>query len=161
MSKGITKSGSINPIRDNRNVMNAIERELYNIGLDLVSISVDYMNRKDMNVDGTLRKSVAALIKKVRKGLQLEFGANTNYALYVEQGTRPHWPPHKPIKRWVQKKIDPPTDELDSIAFLVQQKIAKHGTKARPFLAVAIRALRDQIPGRIQNAIEDAINRES
>lgn len=157
MPRSIRKIGDINPTADHQAVMASIEAELWDIGQDLEAIAVDYMNRKNMNVDGTLRDSIKALVINIIKGLRLEFGANTKYAVYVHEGTKPHWPPHKPLRQWVRKKLNPATDELDSIAFLIRRKIAQEGTKAKPFLAVAIRALRDEIPGRIEAAIARAV----
>ena len=45
------------------------------------------------------------------------------YALYVERGTRPHWPPIAAITGWAERHGIPP--------FLVARAIAKHGTIKR------------------------------
>jgi hypothetical protein len=46
------------------------------------------------------------------------------YVWYVEEGTRPHWPPIAPLKIWALRKLG---DE--GAAYAVQRKIAKRGTK--------------------------------
>lgn len=53
------------------------------------------------------------------------------YAEYVELGTRPHFPPTRPIEDWVQAKlgIDDPKERA-SVAFLIARKISVEGTKA-------------------------------
>lgn len=155
----IRKEGDIDPVGDQRKVLAAIEQELSSIGLDLERTAVDYLNSRGINVDGTIRDSVKSLVSRVIKGLRLEFGANAKHAIYVHEGTKPHWPPHDPIRQWVHKKLNPPADQIDEIAYMVQRKIAREGTKAQPFLAVAIRAHEQQFQPRIRKAIERAIQR--
>lgn len=149
----IRSVGELNPRADHRAIMAEIERELWDIGADLVLIAVDYIDRKGISVDGDIRDSIKALVKKIIRGLRVEFGANAAHAIYVHEGTRPHWPPAKPIRTWVRKKLNPPAAEIDDITFLVQRKIAREGTKAKPFIDVAVRAIEQQIPSRIEAAI--------
>ena len=56
-------------------------------------------------------------------------GPSLRYGLYVERGTRPHWPPIAPLRGWARRHgVNP---------FAVQRAIARRGTKARPFLVPA------------------------
>lgn len=78
------------------------------------------------------------------------------YGIYVEKGTRPHWPPTEPILEWVRKKganrmgfthlygtrksgaTYPKRSmganaEFSSLAYLVRRKISRVGTKPHPF----------------------------
>jgi hypothetical protein len=59
--------------------------------------------------------------------------AGVDYALYVEYGTKPHFPPLEPLKKWSRRVLG---DE--SAAYAVAQKIAKYGTKSQPFFRPAM-----------------------
>lgn len=59
-----------------------------------------------------------------------------HYWKYLEEGTRPHWPPSSAILNWVEiKPVIPRPDGNGRIptpkqlAFLISRKIAKHGTE--------------------------------
>ena len=62
---------------------------------------------------------------------------NMNYYWqYLEEGTRPHWPPTSAILNWVEiKPVIPRPDgngripSPKQLAFLISRKIAKHGTE--------------------------------
>lgn len=148
------KQGHIDPHADRRQIMASIEQELYAIGEDLVRTAVEYLQRRNINVDGDIMKSVRADVETMKDGFRLQFGANAPHAIYVHEGTRPHWPPVKPIRSWVRKKLSPPTDEIDQVTFLVRRKISIHGTRPKPFLAVAVRAHINKLGARIGQAIE-------
>lgn len=177
----IEKKGNIDPIGDQQKISAAIEAELVAFGLDLERTAVEYLERKNINVDGDLMKSIRSEVEKVKEGFQLQFGAHTPHAIYVHEGTKPHWAPIKPIRQWVRKKLGisgaekeernvkfysrsadrvvefkAMVNKLDSVARAVQYKIARQGTSAKPFLAVAMRAHINKLAGRIGNAIEGA-----
>jgi hypothetical protein len=56
---------------------------------------------------------------------------SARYGRYVEQGTRPHWPPRAPLEGWARRHGIP--------VCAVQRAIARRGTRARPFLGPALR----------------------
>lgn len=150
----IKKEGNIDPKADQEKIFAAIRRELKMIGLQIEKTAVEYLDRKNINVDGTLRDSITSKVSRQVNSILLQVGANAKYAVYVEEGTRPHWPPHDPIVRWVVKKLNIHGPPAQKVAYAVQYKIAHKGTKARPFLEVAFRAHRNKIAGRIARAIE-------
>jgi hypothetical protein len=56
------------------------------------------------------------------------------YALPVELGSRPHFPPIPPIALWVRRKLGISDErEARSVAFLIARKISRVGTKPRLF----------------------------
>lgn len=74
---------------------------------------------------GKLKRSIDFKVEKVRAGvyrLDLHAG-NVKYAIFVERGTRPHWPPISALEAWAQRHGIP--------AFLVARAIARHGTIKR------------------------------
>ena len=66
------------------------------------------------------------------KFLHIELGTTVVYAPYIEFGTRPHFPPIKPIEQWVhlnKKKLGITEKDVKGVAFAIAQKISKVGTK--------------------------------
>jgi len=61
-------------------------------------------------------------------------GTNVQYAPFVEFGTRPHMPPVEPLKEWAALKLHNP-----NAGYAVAKKIARQGTKPKPFMRPAIR----------------------
>lgn len=154
----IEKKGNIDPVGDQKQISAAIEAELVAFGLDLERTAQEYLQRRGISYTGDVVKSVRSEVEKVTDGFRLQFGSNVPHAIFVHEGTRPHWPPAKPIREWVRKKLNVPTKELDSVTFLVQRKISRVVTKAKPFLAVAMRAHIQKLGTRIGQAIEEAAN---
>lgn len=71
------------------------------------------------------------------------------YAVPVEAGTTPHFPPPGPLQLWVRRKLGI-TDErrARSVAFLIGRAISQRGTKARNFFRDGAAAARDRIRAR-------------
>ena len=62
------------------------------------------------------------------------------YAGWVDQGTRPHWPPPGALAGWASRHGIP--------EFLVQRAIARHGTKPTYYMAEGLRRAAKQLsPG--------------
>ena len=76
-----------------------------------------------------LMNSIGYRITTERGGLLGRVGPSAGYGLYVERGTRPHWPPRAPLEGWARRHGIP--------VFAVQRAIARRGTRARPFLVPA------------------------
>lgn len=149
----VRKQGNIAVRGDYEDFMRRAERELVRIGLDLEETAVRFVEKKNISVDGDIQKSIKSIVKDVLGKLRLQFGASARHAIFVHEGTKPHWPPFAPIRSWVRKKLNVPVEKADSVAFLVQRKIAREGTPAKPFLAVAIRAHINTIAGRIAKQV--------
>ena len=58
-------------------------------------------------------------------------GTPAIYGESVEYGTRPHFPPLKPILFWVEKKLGLMGKEAKSAAFCIARAISKRGTKGQ------------------------------
>jgi len=62
------------------------------------------------------------------------------HGVFVHEGTRPHYPPYKPIREWVSRKLgvkEEPAQFL--ITRAIVRNIGKKGTKGRPFLTDALK----------------------
>jgi hypothetical protein len=83
---------------------------------------------------GLLRGSVFHELRGDPGGVAGVVGSPLNYALPVELGTKPHFPPLAPLQDWVEKKLGVDKSESRQVAFLVARKIARKGTAAQhPF----------------------------
>ena len=112
------------------------------------SLSIQKRAKKNCPVDtGRLRSSIE--IELLAVGLVGKIGSAVPYALYVEKGTKPHFPPTSALRGWSRRVI---SDE--GLAYVVARKIAAEGTKAQPFL---LPAWNDEIP-RYQRNLEKAFD---
>jgi len=78
-----------------------------------------------------LMNSITHRMREQGDALVGEVGPSVRYGLYVERGTRPHWPPRAPLEGWARRH--------GVSVFAVQRAIARKGTRARPFLEPAFR----------------------
>lgn len=86
------------------------------------------------------------------------------YWKYVEEGTRPHWPPPSAIQHWVEvKPVIPRPDKkgripsTKSLAFLIGRKISRVGTEGTHDL----QETEDVLLGRYQELIAEALGRDT
>lgn len=85
------------------------------------------------NDSATLEK---AFILDVRSDVDVDMviGTLSNplaYALPVELGTKPHFPPFKPILSWVERKLGLSGDEAENRAYAIQHKIGRYGSQGK------------------------------
>jgi len=76
------------------------------------------------------------------------------YGLFVEVGTRPHFPPPAALEGWVRRRLGITNDrETREVAFLIGRKIARVGTPGHFFFE---RALREN-EGRVVAVLEQEV----
>lgn len=78
---------------------------------------------------GLLRGSITHQLLGERQSVLGKVFSPLSYALPVELGTRPHFPPLEALTDWVHAKFDLPRAQAKNVAFLVARKIAKKGTE--------------------------------
>ncbi len=83
-----------------------------------------------------------------------EVGNPLAYAVPVELGSKPHFPPIEPLKDWVVQKLDVEAEEVDDVARAIQRKIGAHGTEAKFMLTNAIVATEPQVQAIYAAALE-------
>jgi HK97 gp10 family phage protein len=94
--------------------------------------------RKNTPVDtGALRNSLKATISAHSDRITGVIGSNLKYAMAVEKGTRPHWPPLQAIEPWARRH--------GLVAFLVTRAISRRGTKGHHMLENALEDNRRRI----------------
>jgi hypothetical protein len=82
------------------------------------------------------------------------------YAIPIELGTRPHFPPVAAIQHWVERKLGHSGRDATSVAFLIARAISRRGTPAQhPFQKGfdAGRSRAESILARITDDIARAI----
>lgn len=79
---------------------------------------------------GQLQQSVYAKVLGDTKG---EVYVGAKHGIFVEKGTKPHWPPREPIEKWARIKLGQP-----GLGFVISRKIAQVGTKAHAYFAPAV-----------------------
>lgn len=128
-----------------------------------------YVNKLVQNgrptTENTLASTVTAIVEC--KGTVWEVSLNLqDYWKYVEEGTKPHWAPIKPLIHWVEVKPLIPRPEqanlprekqLESMAYAVRWKIHEEGTKGTHDL----RETEDVLLGRYQELIAEALGRDT
>lgn len=72
-------------------------------------------------------------------------GTASPYAIPVELGTKPHFPPVQPIADWAQHKLGVPAKEAHQVGYLIARKIAKRGTEGAFMFNRAFDANRNQV----------------
>lgn len=119
-------------------------------------------------IDKAIKKSIFTLLINAKKAaprdqgflrdnfvteFSLLLGVLNNtapYAVYVHEGTRPHWPPMDAITPWANRHGIPP--------FLVARSIAKKGTKAQPFFQDSIEESQSDIDRFFREALDEIGN---
>ena len=91
-------------------------KDLTELARDLSKIELE-----DVRYTGALEKSLTITVSP--SNLMGAAYPTAGHAIYVRTGTRPHWAPIGPLKKWAAKKLG---DERAGYA--IQRSIAAHGT---------------------------------
>lgn len=128
---------------------------------------VELKNKLDSNgsnASGDLSKSLKGIVKQNGKYIVVSIQLN-EYWKYIENGTKPHFPPLDAIRRWISvKPVLPrplPNGKLpttNQLAYLIGRKISKVGTKAKPFLSNTIKDF--DLVGKVYNEVLTLINKQ-
>ena len=120
---------------------------------------------------GTDRLSDTITAEVTMDGKSFTASLNMNfYWKYLEEGTRPHWPPPSAILNWVQikpviprppKTIKPSKQTLESLqkqtAFLISRKIAREGTEGTHGFETTREAILPMYYEKIEQALAEDV----
>jgi hypothetical protein len=108
--------------------------------------------RTPVGVTGHTRSSIQSSVEKIRGGVATTFRGKVTSALphilYVEEDTRPHWAPIRPLKRWARRKLG-----NERLAYAIQWQIARRGTKGKHMFRDAHLQTRDRIERMLTTAV--------
>lgn len=130
------------------------------------------MNLQKKNSKGYNRVASGALLSSIKTTTEPNsnhsvykvFLHHKPYLKYVENDTRPHYPPIKALIQWVKEKRIPtgdgkkgnlPTEK--QVAYAVQYKIGNEGTKGTPYVEETQNSLYPKYEKRIQQAVEEDV----
>lgn len=75
--------------------------------------------------------------------------SGSEHAVYVHNGTKPHWAPIDPLAKWAKRKgLNP---------YAVRNSIAMKGTRANPFLRRAVDQEVENIDKELDKGIKDIL----
>ncbi len=78
---------------------------------------------------GGLRGSIFASEEVLADNVIGVVSTSMPYAVPVELGTKPHFPPVEALRDWVEAVLGVSEEESESVAFLVARKISQKGTE--------------------------------
>jgi HK97 gp10 family phage protein len=96
---------------------------------------------------GHLRQSIT--IDSVAGGFGAEIGPEAPYGLFVEMGTRAHFPPAEPLEEWAHRH-----GMEDGAGYAIAKKISTKPTPARPFLFPALFSRIDNIMKHLRELLK-------
>lgn len=108
---------------------------------------------KKIQNTGSLRRSIHDRIVMTGR-LKGIVNVGERYGLFVEVGTRPHWPPVAPLEKWARLKLG-----KKGIGYLIARKISRQGTKAQPFLMPALKRNLGKIEGIFDGVMKRIVKR--
>lgn len=80
-------------------------------------------------------------------------GTSLNYAVPVELGTKPHFPPLQPLVDWVEVVLGLEGKEATSAAFAIARNISKKGTKGKFMFRDGFKVSEQYIKNRFNQAL--------
>lgn len=113
--------------------------------------------------NGSLINSLRYFVQKDENTIEVDIELQ-DYWKYIENGTRPHFPPMDAILGWIRiKPILPqpingklPTEK--QLAYLISRKISQVGTKGTNDLSNALEDTMTEFENRIEQAVYDDID---
>lgn len=131
---------------------------LQDYAVEVRNLYQDNLIRHDRIASGGLLNSAECRVDVGDRSFEVVMSLE-DYWRYVEEDTRPHWPPVSAILRWVQvKPVIPRPDAAGRIptprqlAYLIGRKIAMKGTKGSHDLADAVAEMNNRYRERLSEA---------
>ena len=110
-------------------------------------------------VTGHLARSFGITTQVFMDAVFGEVNNPLTYALPVELGTRPHFPPLDPLINWVEAKLGLYGDDAEGAARGIQRKIGRFGTPGRFMARDALAFGRDSVAQEFSDAAERIVKR--
>lgn len=125
-----------------------------------MELAVSYLQRETQDrtptAAGILRDSFVTQVGTLAQ-LGAVFGRVSSpltYAVPVELGTRPHYPPLEPLINWVEQKLDLYGDEAEAAARGIQRKIGQRGSIGHGMAHFALRDGRETVLAEFAEAAQ-------
>lgn len=131
----------------------------------------EFIELYKLNLANSGRSASGGLVDSLRYNVVLNdttFAVDISlrdYWKYIEDGTRPHWPPLSAIRQWIDVKPVIPRPfsngklpSPDQLAFLISRKIATVGTEGSHDFERANNELFDRMQMSIAEAVTEDLN---
>jgi len=125
-----------------------VKKAVGNAGLDVQRRA--RLRLRDENAWDTGHLSRSTLVEPKQSGFAADIFPTAPYGLYVEFGTKPHFPPPDALAAWAHHH------GFDS-AWPICRAIAKRGLKARPFLFPALEDAKPGFIAELERICEEAV----
>lgn len=145
-----------------------ITNEIQSICADLLQRYKDEINKTGHSATGDLANTASYKCKFDGKWFEVTFSLK-DYWKYLENGTKPHFPPIDAIEKWIiVKRIIPSTSgknvpSTKQLAYLIARGISINGTKPTKLLQKTIDDADDLINlllNEITAQLENEVNKE-
>lgn len=142
--------------------------EIKTIVGDLLQRYKDEIKNSGHSASGDLEKTARYKLQFSGRYFEVIFQLQ-DYWKYLENGTKPHFPPIDAIERWIQVKRIVPRTVTDKVpttrqlAFLISREISVNGTKPTKLLQKTIDGADDLISlmlDEFANQMQEQINEE-
>lgn len=108
---------------------------------------------------GTLRRSYTSSVSTFVDAVFGTMSSPVSYAMPIEMGTRPHFPPLAPLINWVEAKLGLVGEEAEGAARGIQRKIGRFGTPGYGMARYALIDGQATIRGEFDEAAERIVAR--
>lgn len=140
-----------------------LERVLNEFADFFLQSAMNRLSDSDSNASFNLYNSLEKIIEIGEDSYSVKISLE-DYWKYLEDGTNPHWAPIGPLKEWVSVKGIEPTrpdkngriPSVEQLPYMIQWKIAREGTKGKPFFGPS----KDDAIERFRLSIDYAIDED-
>ena len=140
-----------------------LERVLREFGNAMEEYMRENLVNNKTNASESLMRSIKHIITKDGQDYEVSISLE-EYWKYVENGTKPHWPPRQPIIEWILVKPVIPEERngklptIEQLGYLIRRKISEKGTKPQPFFWKSVEQAMNEFEEAIAAAIETDID---
>jgi len=126
-------------------------------GEEMVQVIRQYLRRRGKEASGELIQSIGYEVE----GYRLILKAEAEHAIYVHEGTDPHWPPSGALEGWVRQVGFAPGLSIETRDYLARKSVAEKGTEALPFIDDPLVQNARRIADQLENKIIADLNSEA
>lgn len=133
-----------------------VQREMYAAGEEAAMLlQREVVERTPQGAQNFLGRSINAEQTLVVQGNVLTVvGTSLSYAVPVELGTKPHFPPIQPLAEWAEVVLGLDGEAARSAAFAIAHKISRKGTEGKFMFRDGLAAAEPYIHARFTRAMQ-------
>lgn len=132
---------------------------LNRMGQEFVAEIKMRITEEDAIATGDLLNSIGFELEEDEEGMFTLYLTHADYFHYVNENTKPHWPPKEPIAKWIEAKPVIPEERngklptVEQLNFLIRRKISEDGTQGHYFFERVLNSLVETYYPQIVEAI--------